>query len=1074
MPSHNRHHRRHKGNKSQEEDRYSREDDSFSHSRQSDTGYARYSSGSGRNSYDVNVREVPSSSSRVAESWQQQQSDYAYQGRYHGTGKSRREEFEQVETRERDSGWSTRRSTSDVDLYSHPQREEWPPPPRYDENHTSTSSYSNQYSTSYSQQSWPDEHDNHNRHVSRNDRDSRWHREERPAYAQESDNGWESRRSDQNRRQSWDESSGSRFRSPSPLNRQWEPAPGWNSSSYRGYESQPRRSNEHDQQNGHRNHTAYKKSSKNSKKSYSNGKSNGSNKRDWKEVEVEDFNNWSRRQRDIYGDGYEGSSSRRKHSQSKSRSRSPAESHYSYRSRRRTPSPPPRASPLNYSYPDSPPPSKRRKRNSSPRSARSRSPDYVDRGRSGWPSPSAEKRSSLSPRRRDFNGSTRMSISPASVRSYRDRTSSPTPVDYAHTASPQRLLDTSIPPPVTPSVDYATQDPLPPAELRETIQETPQPQQKSGKSKKKNKRKNASQTAQNPNAAPQLPSPLMPPPSQLPQFHDPSQQIHNSYMMTYQYAAQYFPYQLSPGVNMNVVGGGIPIPIISASALSSPTLPSLPHRSAQQPLQPPHHPSLPANPYLNPPTNFSQTPDSPDPNHRLTPGSFIPIRNARLKTSKSSLRQFFPGFNEDDDSASSTPQPQREIQPPTSAESSKQENTLPANSSTISLGLNAPHFVPSSSNQLPPPSPGPSSSSDPGAPKQSSEEPTQALQVEEACAPAQPSETSLTHTPSSVSGTAAPAAPASRPDLYSIVGQVGEGTFGKVYKARNTISNIHVALKRIRMESERDGFPVTAMREIKLLQSLRHDNVVRLYEMMVSSGSVYMVFEYMDHDLTGVLSQTQFQFSVAHLKSLCHQMFRGLAYLHHKGVIHRDIKGSNILVNNQGELKLADFGLARFYQKRRRADYTNRVITLWYRPPELLLGATVYGPEVDIWSAGCIMLELFTKKPVFQGNDEISQLDVIYKIFGTPTLQRWSGFANLPWYEMVKPKDPIPNRFKELFRKWMSPAALDLAERLLDFDPTQRVTAVQALETPYFLTEEPKAEKPTRYARNLSVSQFLT
>lgn len=216
-----------------------------------------------------------------------------------------------------------------------------------------------------------------------------------------------------------------------------------------------------------------------------------------------------------------------------------------------------------------------------------------------------------------------------------------------------------------------------------------------------------------------------------------------------------------------------------------------------------------------------------------------------------------------------------------------------------------------------------------------------------------------------------------RGELYSIINQVGEGTFGKVYKARNTVTRVYVALKRIRMESERDGFPVTAMREIKLLQSLRHQNVVRLYEMMVSNGassfcchvflspcllcfegSVYMVFEYSDHDLTGVLSQNQFSFTDAHLKSLCQQMLAGLAYLHHKGVIHRDIKGSNILINNKGELKLADFGLARFYQKRRRSDYTNRVITLWYRPPELLFGATVYGPEVDMWSAG-YMIVLF-------------------------------------------------------------------------------------------------------------------
>ncbi|KAJ6613412.1 kinase-like domain-containing protein [Mycena sp. CBHHK59/15] len=295
-----------------------------------------------------------------------------------------------------------------------------------------------------------------------------------------------------------------------------------------------------------------------------------------------------------------------------------------------------------------------------------------------------------------------------------------------------------------------------------------------------------------------------------------------------------------------------------------------------------------------------------------------------------------------------------------------------------------------------------------------------------------------------------------RSELYAIVSQVGEGTFGKVYKAQNTVTKLHVALKRIRMESEKEGFPVTAMREIKLLQSLRHENVVRLYEMMVSNGSVYMVFEYMDHDLTGILSQTQFSFTDAHLKSLSHQMLAGLAYLHHKGVIHRDIKGSNILINNRGELKLGDFGLARFYQKRRRTDYTNRVITLWYRPPELLFGATVYGPEVDMWSAG----DSTYSKPVFQGNDEIHQLDTIYRVIGTPTTDRWSGVVDLPWYELVKPRDEIPNHFREMFRKWMSPAALDLAERLLCYDPAARATALQAMEAPYFTQEEPPAMAP--------------
>ncbi|KAG8988662.1 kinase subunit of RNA polymerase II carboxy-terminal domain kinase I [Tulasnella sp. 427] len=301
-------------------------------------------------------------------------------------------------------------------------------------------------------------------------------------------------------------------------------------------------------------------------------------------------------------------------------------------------------------------------------------------------------------------------------------------------------------------------------------------------------------------------------------------------------------------------------------------------------------------------------------------------------------------------------------------------------------------------------------------------------------------------------------------ELYQLVNQVGEGTFGKVYKAKNVMNGRLVALKRIKVEAEKDGFPVTALREIKLLQSLSHPNIILLHEMMVSKGNVFMVFDYMEHDLTGILSQGQFVFEPAHLKSLCHQMLHGLAYLHQKGVVHRDMKGSNILVNSRGELKLADFGLARIFQKRRKNDYTNRVITLWYRPPELLLGTTVYGPEVDMWSAGTIMLELFTKKPVFQGNDEIHQLEVIYRILGTAATDGWPGLADMPWYELVKPKEIFKNHFRTVFQKYMSPAALDLAEGLLTYDPEKRLTAADALDAPYFVSEEPQMAQPVGLA----------
>lgn len=216
-----------------------------------------------------------------------------------------------------------------------------------------------------------------------------------------------------------------------------------------------------------------------------------------------------------------------------------------------------------------------------------------------------------------------------------------------------------------------------------------------------------------------------------------------------------------------------------------------------------------------------------------------------------------------------------------------------------------------------------------------------------------------------------PAAPPGSLELYERLVQVGEGTYGKVYKAKNVETGALVALKRIRMEAEKDGFPVTAIREIKLLQSLRHPNVVDLIEMMVSRGTfflslverradlrdaghVYMVFEYMDHDLTGVLHHPSINFTSAHLKSLMKQFLEGLGFIHRRGVLHRDLKGSNILIGKTGELKIADFGLARFYAPGRNNDYTNRVITQWYKPPELLFGSTVYGAEVDMWSAGCV------------------------------------------------------------------------------------------------------------------------
>ncbi|KAF2801587.1 Pkinase-domain-containing protein [Mytilinidion resinicola] len=292
---------------------------------------------------------------------------------------------------------------------------------------------------------------------------------------------------------------------------------------------------------------------------------------------------------------------------------------------------------------------------------------------------------------------------------------------------------------------------------------------------------------------------------------------------------------------------------------------------------------------------------------------------------------------------------------------------------------------------------------------------------------------------------------------------VGSGTYGKVFKAIHVYTNDMVALKKIRMEGERDGFPVTAIREIKLLQSLNHDNVVKLQEVMVEKNDCFMVFEYLSHDLTGLLNHPTFKLDNSHKKDLAKQLFEGLDYLHRRGVLHRDIKAANILVSNEGQLKLADFGLARFYAKRgSKLDYTNRVITIWYRSPELLLGETQYGPAVDIWSAACVLVEIFTKHAIFPGDGgEINQLDKVYNILGTPTIAEWPGIVDMQWFELLRPTERKASTFADKYRERVTTQAFDLLEGMFQFDPVARPSASDVLEHPYFTTEEPQPERAT-------------
>jgi len=296
---------------------------------------------------------------------------------------------------------------------------------------------------------------------------------------------------------------------------------------------------------------------------------------------------------------------------------------------------------------------------------------------------------------------------------------------------------------------------------------------------------------------------------------------------------------------------------------------------------------------------------------------------------------------------------------------------------------------------------------------------------------------------------------------FSAVDQVGEGTYGQVYRARNKESGETVALKRVRMDNEKEGFPITAIREIKILKVLNHKNVVRLKEIVTSKGadynqgkgSIYMVMEFCDHDLTGLTDAGQ-KFTIPQIKCYMKQLLEGLAYCHAQKVLHRDIKGSNLLISNDGQLKLADFGLARAYDSEKQHPYTNRVITLWYRPPELLLGATMYGPAIDMWSAGCIFAELLLRKPILPGKNEFEQIDLIFKLLGTPDEHEWPKCKELQYYDLILSQTPrkYQNRFDEKFSS-LDPMAANLLRKLLMVDPEKRITADDALDHEYFWTD---------------------
>lgn len=317
---------------------------------------------------------------------------------------------------------------------------------------------------------------------------------------------------------------------------------------------------------------------------------------------------------------------------------------------------------------------------------------------------------------------------------------------------------------------------------------------------------------------------------------------------------------------------------------------------------------------------------------------------------------------------------------------------------------------------------------------------------------------------------------------YEIIQKLGQGTFGVVQKARNIKTKELVALKQLINHSAKEGFPITAMREITILKKLNHKNILKIIDMIYEEpkisnpqdilhqrGCFYTVSPYMCSDLVGLLENPNINLEVSHIKCFMEQLLHGIQYIHEQMFLHRDIKAANILIDRNGTLKIADFGLARVYHGSppkfmsgpgggERA-YTGLVVTRWYRPPELLLGERRYTTAVDMWGIGCVFGELFTRKPILVGKTDSHQAQLIFDLVGPPNSISWSEATSLPNKHDLNIGLTCQRSLESKFAPLMNPDGINLLSGLLTLDPYKRFNALDALNHNYF-KNEPLPMKP--------------
>uniref|UniRef100_A0AAZ3PJS2 cyclin-dependent kinase n=1 Tax=Oncorhynchus tshawytscha TaxID=74940 RepID=A0AAZ3PJS2_ONCTS len=280
-------------------------------------------------------------------------------------------------------------------------------------------------------------------------------------------------------------------------------------------------------------------------------------------------------------------------------------------------------------------------------------------------------------------------------------------------------------------------------------------------------------------------------------------------------------------------------------------------------------------------------------------------------------------------------------------------------------------------------------------------------------------------------------------ETYIKLDKLGEGTYATVFKGRSKLTDNLVALKEIRLEHE-EGAPCTAIREVSLLKDLKHANIVTLHDIIHTDKSLTLVFEYLDKDLKQYMDDCGNILSMQNVKIFLFQILRGLSYCHRRKVLHRDLKPQNLLINERGELKLADFGLARAKSVPTKT-YSNEVVTLWYRPPDVLLGSSEYSTQIDMWGVGCIFYEMAAGRPLFPGSAVEDELHLIFRLLGTPSEDSWPGISSMDEFKSYK------------FPKYKTQPLINHAPRYVGLQTAfsvrghkQRMSADESMRQPYF------------------------